>query len=448
MLAKYKTVVDLSSWSLCFLPVDFLEVACRAELLPTCLSANADREFKEVLEKIKEVDPILLCSLEEPVDYARLRQLPITIFGTRSSGSHVNKGDGLPPGTVLGKYVTYANLDVQCPPRDTIEALETLVRKWLTTPAGKGDRARPRSVHVFWSMQEYWKVDENQERLNHPTASAGIKKLQSLITALRQEGHQVYVCVYAGIPHIRENPCDEQQLGKFEESVMSCVSSGGADALVDRGLGFWTEHHKLWGDNEWFSITTTENEVAVSRVLDQYIMRQKTMLTLTVHPECNATYEGKMNFRAAGIGLLPAPWPEDVKDIPEQDWDDDDQTEQTENRESDEMQEVENGLYANTTVDSLAHSYELKGEGQTRYWIKQQPENCCLASFKQLKCSQTLCRIANCCLFCSAKRFEEKDKQDGLNPRRTAAAVSLLSKSKQWSELPTDKIFDFIYTLD
>ncbi len=43
MLAKYKTVVDLSSWSLCFLPVDFLEVACRAELLPTCLSANADR---------------------------------------------------------------------------------------------------------------------------------------------------------------------------------------------------------------------------------------------------------------------------------------------------------------------------------------------------------------------------------------------------------------------
>ncbi len=52
------------------------------------------------------------------------------------------------------------------------------------------------------------------------------------------------------------------------------------------------------------------------------------------------------------------------------------------------------------------------------------------------------------CLFCSAEKFEEKDLRDGINARRTAAAVSLLSKSNKWSTFPTDQIFEFIYTLD
>ncbi len=150
MLAKYKRLVDGALWASCLLPVDFLEVACRAELLPTCLSTDAEKDFQDIQNTIKETDPMLLRSLEEPVDYAKMRELPITIFGTRSSGSYVNKeGSGLAPGAVLGKHVNYKNLEVQCPHEDTMAALEALVKTWLTTPHGRGNKITPRSVHVF-----------------------------------------------------------------------------------------------------------------------------------------------------------------------------------------------------------------------------------------------------------------------------------------------------------
>ena len=355
MLAKYKRLVDGASWASCLLPADFLGVACRAELRPTCLTADAEKDFKEVQAKIKETDPMLLCSLEEPVDYAKMRELPITIFGTRSSGSHVNKeGTGLPPGEVLRKYVAYSNLEVQCPDQDTIESLEHLVTQWLKTPAGRGNRNKPRSVHVFWSMQEYWRADEQQERLSHPTESTGIKKLKSLISTLRNAGHQVYVCVYAGIPHIKMNPCEDKQLRNFEESVMNCVNSGGSEALVDQGLGFWTEHHKLWEDNGWFAITTTENELAVSQVLDRYIMRQKTILSLTIHPGCAETYENQFTLRAAGIRLLATPWPVQGEIVPEPESDAVNRLEPKIGQESDAMQNIDKLLYENTTVELLA----------------------------------------------------------------------------------------------
>ncbi len=89
-----------------------------------------------------------------------------------------------------------------------------------------------------------------------------------------------------------------------------------------------------------------------------------------------------------------------------------------------------------------------KGKVSRGFWIKQQPENCCYASFKAATGIRVLCRKPATCLFCSAKHFEEKDRQDGLFPRHTVAAVSLLSKKYSWLELPTNKIFDFIYELD
>ena len=176
---------------------------------------------------------------------------------------------------------------------------------------------------------------------------------------------------------------------------------------MDRGLGFWTEHHKLWEDNGWFAITTTENEFAVSQVLDRYIMRQNTILSLTIHPECVDTYEYKFVLRAAGIGLLPTAWPEKGEAAPEQDCDAVDRMEPKISQESDDMQRIDDSLYEKTTVESLAATYELQGQGQTRYWIKQQPESCCLASFIQITGTQTLCRNARRCLFCSAEHFEE-----------------------------------------
>ena len=140
MLAKYKRLVDGALWASCLLPVDFLEVACRAELLPTCLPTAAEKDFQDIQNTIKESDPMLLRSLEEPVDDAKMRELHITIFGTRSSGSYVNKeGLGLAPGKVLEKYVTYKNLDVQCPREDTMAALEALVITWSNTPHGRGN---------------------------------------------------------------------------------------------------------------------------------------------------------------------------------------------------------------------------------------------------------------------------------------------------------------------
>ncbi len=352
MLVKYRILVDGASWVLCFLPSDFLEVACRAEINPDCLSPLAQTQYEEVQAKITEKDPMLLRSLVEPVDYERMRELPITVFGSRSSGSHVNKkGAGLTPGAVLNKYVTYSDLEVQCPERDTIESLEGLVTRWLRTAAGReNDPNKPRSVHVFWSMQEYWGADEQQEQLSHPNAGTGIQKLKSLISKLRAVGHQVYVCVYAGIPHIKTNPCEDKQLRLFEESVMNCVNCGGSEALVDQGLGFWTEHHKLWEDNGWFAITTTENERAVSQVLDRYIMRQKTILSLTIHPECVETYENQVMLRAAGIRLLPTPWPVQGETVPEQEYDAFDRLEPMIGQESDSMQSIDALLHDNTEI--------------------------------------------------------------------------------------------------
>ena len=79
MLVKYKRLVDGASWTSCFLPSDFLEIACRAELRPSCLTADAEKDFKAIQTKINETDPMLLRSLDEPVDYAKMRELPVKI---------------------------------------------------------------------------------------------------------------------------------------------------------------------------------------------------------------------------------------------------------------------------------------------------------------------------------------------------------------------------------
>ncbi len=102
------------------------------------------------------------------------------------------------------------------------------------------------------------------------------------------------------------------------------------------------------------------------------------------------------------------------------------------------------------TIAKLAETYELEREGQRRFWIKQDPNNSCYASFEG-STGHTLCRKPYECLFCCAKYTEEKDLQEGLSARYTVAALKLFAKRQSWDmlpTLPTDKIFDFIYALD
>jgi hypothetical protein len=85
--------------------------------------------------------PMIQRSLGETVDYAAMRALPITVFGTSSSGSFVNQTHRN-PAEVLGKYVTYADLEAQTPHEDTVAALLALVKHWTTTIKGRSKVAR------------------------------------------------------------------------------------------------------------------------------------------------------------------------------------------------------------------------------------------------------------------------------------------------------------------
>ena len=133
-------------------------------------------------------------------------------------------------------------------------------------------------------MQECWRTDDQGERLTPPRLEVEVRMLREVISLIKDAGHQVHVSLYAGIPHLGAVPCDDEQRRNFEAGVLQCVSSGGTEALVDIGLGFWTDHHNLWGGTERFRITADKNERVLSQVLDRYIMRQKTMLSLTLHP--------------------------------------------------------------------------------------------------------------------------------------------------------------------
>jgi hypothetical protein len=159
-------------------------------------------------------------------------------------------------------------------------------------------------------MQECWSTDNQKERLTPPRLDHEVGMLQQVISLIKNAGHQVYVSLYAGIPHLKAVPCDDQQLKNFEEGVLQCLNSGGTEALVDNGVGFWTEHHRLWGEAEWFRITSEKNERALSQVLDRYIMRQKTMLSLTVHKEFSSDFVDNYSILATtALRLMTNQWP-------------------------------------------------------------------------------------------------------------------------------------------
>jgi hypothetical protein len=138
---------------------------------------------------------------------------------------------------------------------------------------------------------------------------------------LRAVGHQVYVSLYAGIPYLKAEPCDEEQLRVFNEAVLSFVNAGGADALVDSGVGFWTEHRMLWGERQWFRVTTTSKDKSLSQVLDLYIMRQTILLSLTTHKSFASELENPSVLTLTASRINQTAWPEAV--VPHREADED-----------------------------------------------------------------------------------------------------------------------------
>ncbi len=98
----------------------------------------------------------------------------------------------------------------------------------------------------------------------------------------------------------------------FEQAIQQCVSAAAeVGAVVDTGLGFWTEHNKMWNEEQWFSVTS--NEKLLANVLDGYIMRQKVMLHLSVRHTLLPLMEQKQNRSLASFKLFKAPWPEVIE---------------------------------------------------------------------------------------------------------------------------------------
>ncbi len=156
ILSKYKSLLSDSGWGQRFLPSAFLELACRSEIRSiSYLMGDEKQVFAQLMEKVSTDYPQIDKSTRETVEYAYLRTLPTTIFGFSSSGTVLN-GQGKSPGAVLHEHIVYDNLDFHCPHEDTIEALSALVKMWIS---GKGRSKISRSVHIFWSMQQFWSSD-------------------------------------------------------------------------------------------------------------------------------------------------------------------------------------------------------------------------------------------------------------------------------------------------
>ncbi len=258
-------------------------------------------------------------------------------------------------------------------------------------------------MHIFLSLQKCWSEENRQERLTPPNAD----KLQEVLHMITQAGHQVYVSLNAGIPHTRTDPCEQDQLQEFEKFISTCVGGGQSGALVDSGLGFWTEHRKLWCEEEGFSITSPDNEKILACVLDRYIMRQKLMLCMTVNKDFRTLLDDA-KILPIGLKFLDTVWPMDNQAFPEQDQfkDLDDEAPPSEIEETPWWEEITN-VQEIIAKANLAESYELAAVGQKRFWVPQEPWNSWYPSFP-LVLGQDRCRKSAECLFCCGKFTKEQ----------------------------------------
>ena len=173
-------------------------------------------------------------------------------------------------------------------------------------------------MHIFWSLREFWTTGPSSAEqpgvdiLNIPRQEDEVVRFKDMLATLRAAGHQVYVSLYAGISHIKPHTCSETLLLSFEQAMLQCVCAAAeVGALADTGLGFWTEHNKMWNDEEWFSVMLNEQLLAIT--LDGYIMRQKVMLHLSVQNNILALMEQKQSLSIASFKLFNVPWPETIE---------------------------------------------------------------------------------------------------------------------------------------
>ncbi len=111
-------------------------------------------------------------------------------------------------------------------------------------------------------------------------------------------------------------------------------------------------------------------------------MRQKTMLSIKVYKEFATDLEEYKILTTTAFRLSGNMWPPDEPEPQEVDPWDYAVEEEDEPADEDEIKTVDHALYKDTTVAKLAATYELEREGQRRFWIKQDPNNSCYASFK------------------------------------------------------------------
>ena len=90
------------------------------------------------------------------------------------------------------------------------------------------------------------------------------------------------------------------------------------------------------------------------------------------------------------------------------------------------------------TPEEMRDYYELQGEGQLRYWIKNNPQTCCgVTSSRWEGVQPTPCEKPESCTYCRAVSTTRADIAYGLNLGLTTAKLLLFSQDRQWEKLPT-----------
>ncbi len=123
-------------------------------------------------------------------------------------------------------------------------------------------------------------------------------------------------------------------------------------------------------------------------------MRQKTLLSLTIHNTFTEEFIGFLG--PSSFKLMQEPWPDNAAVVPQPGAEDDEDEDLPDLPES---RNISLDLYKGTTVEKLAKSYELEGQGQQRFWIKQDSSNSCFASIKNVA-GHSPCRVAHKRLYC------------------------------------------------
>ncbi len=100
------------------------------------------------------------------------------------------------------------------------------------------------------------------------------------------------------------------------------------------------------------------------------------------------------------------------------------------------------------TPEEVREYYEVPGEGQQRYWLKNSPKTCCaVASGKWQWMHPVPCENPDGCSYCRAVATTKVDDSYGLSLALTTANLLLFSEEKQWGKLTDDSIFGFIMDL-